>query len=49
MVENVFFRKRTVQKIGISKIFKEVSYAHQCCIYLIKNTENLLILWNIAI
>ncbi len=32
----------TVQKFGIKKIFnvfKEVSYAYQSCIYLIKNTE----------
>ncbi len=31
-----------VQKFGINKIFnvfKEVSYAHQSCIYFIKNTE----------
>ncbi len=31
------------QKFGISKIF----YAHQGCIYLIKNTDFFLILWNI--
>ncbi len=35
-----------VQKFGISKICN-VSYAHQGCIYLIKNTENKLMLWNI--
>ncbi len=32
-----------VQKFGISKafnVFNGVSYAHQCGIYLIKNTEN---------
>ncbi len=28
-----------VQKYGISKMFNGVSYAHQGCIYLIKNTE----------
>ncbi len=32
-----------VQKFGITKIFN-VSYAHQGCIYLIKNTEKKLML-----
>ncbi len=39
----------TVQKFGDSKIFlmflKEVSYAHQGYIYLIKNTVQTVILW----
>ncbi len=35
-----------IQKLGISKIFN-VFYAHQGCIYLIKNTEKTVILWNI--
>ncbi len=33
------FTYTAVQKFGISKIFNGVSYAHQGCIYLIKNTE----------
>jgi len=28
----------TVQKFGVFTAFKRISYAHQGCIYLIKNT-----------
>ncbi len=40
------------QKFGINKIcfcfFKEDSSAHQSCIYVIKNTEKIAIIWNIT-
>ncbi len=40
----------TIQKFGVGKIIlmflKEVSYAYQGCIYLIKNTVKTVTLWN---
>ncbi len=36
------FQELIIQKFGISKIFNVVSYAHQGCIYVIKNTEILI-------
>ncbi len=40
----------TIQKFGVSNILmflKEVSYIHQGCIYLIKITVKIAMLWNI--
>ncbi len=40
----------TIQKFGVRDdlmFCKDVSYAHQGCIYLIKNTVKTIILWNI--
>ncbi len=40
----------TIQKFGVRDdlmFCKDVSYAHQGCIYLIKNTVKTVILWNI--
>ncbi len=40
----------TIQKFGVREylmFWKDVSYAHQGCIYLIKNTVKTVILWNI--
>ncbi len=46
-------KNKTVQKFGISKIsnfflFKDVAYAHQACINLIKNTRKSVI-WSTTI
>ncbi len=46
----IFSIYTAAHKFGISKIlnvFKEVSSAHQGCIYSIKNTEKTVILWNL--
>ncbi len=37
----------TTQKFGVGKVLTEDCFAHQSCIYLIKNTEKSLILSNI--
>ncbi len=41
-------RTLPIKSLGsVFKILNEISYAHQGCIYLIKNTEKTLILWNL--
>ncbi len=37
----------TVQKFGVIKMYLNIFYTHQSCIYLIKNIVKTLILWNI--
>jgi len=45
IIYNVNIRNTLLFKtLGLVRFLKEVSYAHQCCIYLIKNTVRIVIL-----
>ncbi len=39
LIKNIYTAVESLGSVGFFMFFKEVSYAHQGCIYLIKNTE----------